>query len=68
MKKTMKNSNTKIEHVRKLAKKAGFVIWTDCEWAGNRVGKVDWSCDYDIELTKFYDIVRKEVLKELGSS
>lgn len=60
--KTKKSTNT--EHVVKLAKKAGFIIWDDCSWAGNRVGKVDWSCEYDDELIKFYTLVREEVKKE----
>lgn len=60
----MKKS-TKTDQVMKLAKKAGFVIWDDCDWAGDRVGKVDWSSEYDNELVKFYDLVRKDVLKEL---
>lgn len=65
MRKKMRNLNTKIEHVMKLANEAGFVIWSDCDWAEDRVGKVDWSCEYDKELIKFYDITRKEILKEL---
>lgn len=56
--------STKSEHVMKLAEKAGFVIWDDCEWAGDRVGKVDWASEYDDELVKFYDLVRKEARKE----
>ena len=39
--------------ILKLAKKAGFVIWGE----GERVGKIDWACDYDKELEKFYDLV-----------
>ena len=60
----MKKS-TKSNKVMKLAEKAGFVIWDECDWAGDRVGKVDWACEYDSELVKFYDLVRKEFLKEL---
>ena len=60
----MKKS-TKRDKVMKLAEKAGFVIWDNCEWAGDRVGMVDWASEYDSELIKFYDLVRKELLKEL---
>lgn len=41
----------------KLAEKAGFVIWSE----GDRQGKVDWACDYDQELVKFYKLVRQEI-------
>lgn len=41
----------------KLAEKAGFVIWGE----GERQGKVDWACDYDQELVKFYKLVRQEI-------
>ena len=60
----MKKS-TKSEKVLKLAEKAGFVLWDNCDWAGDRVGKVDWACEYDNELVKFYNLVREEMLEEL---
>lgn len=44
----------------KLAEKAGFVIWDD----GERQGKVDWACEYDQELVKFYKLVRQEINEE----
>lgn len=60
----MKKS-TKSDKVMKLAEKAGFVIWDECDWAEDRVGKVDWASEYDNELVKFYNLVRKDLLKEL---
>jgi len=62
----MKKS-TKTDPVHKLAKKAGFVIWDDCDWAGDRVGKVDWASDYDKELAKFYRLVQKETIEKIKS-
>lgn len=57
--------STKTDKVMKLAGKAGFVIWDDCDWAGDRVGKVDWACEYNEELVKFYDLVVKETLEKV---
>lgn len=57
--------STKTDRVMKLAEKAGFVIWDDCDWAGDRVGKVDWACEYNEELVKFYDLVVKETLEKV---
>jgi len=45
--------------IKKLAKKAGFVIWDDSSW-GPGEGNIDWSCDYDKELTKFAQLIVKE--------
>jgi hypothetical protein len=42
--------------IRKLAKKAGFVIWGDASWGPGK-GHVDWSCNYDEELVKYTDLV-----------
>ena len=66
--KTKTSTNTKTDRVLKLAKKAGFVIWDNCSWAGDRVGKVDWACEYDHELVKFYDLVRKDYEKEINNT
>ena len=64
-KKTTTTTSARSVKVRKLAKKAGFVIWEECSWAGDRVGKIDWACEYDEELEKFYDLVVKETLKNV---
>ena len=45
--------------IKKLAKKAGFVIWSDASWGPGK-GNVDWSSNYDKELKKFAKLVRKE--------
>jgi hypothetical protein len=49
--------------IRKLAKKAGFVIWGDASWGPGK-GHIDWSCNYDEELVKFAELLRKEYAKE----
>ena len=45
--------------IKKLAKKAGFVIWDDSSWGPGK-GNIDWSCDYDKELTKFAELIVNE--------
>jgi hypothetical protein len=49
--------------IRKLAKKAGFVIWGDAPWGPGK-GHIDWSCNYDEELVKFAELLRKEYAKK----
>ena len=44
---------------KKLAKKAGFVLWDDSAWGPGK-GNIDWSCDYDKELTKFVELIVNE--------
>lgn len=51
--------------VMKLAKKAGFIFWSKNDWNPERVGKIDWACEYDQELVKFYNLVRDDLIKEL---
>lgn len=53
----------KIKYTKKLAKKAGFVIWDDCDWKPEG-SWVDWSCDYDEELYKFEQLVREDERKK----
>lgn len=55
----------KAPHITEIARQAGFTIWDDCSWACERVGKIDWSYDYDEELANFYALVRDEVIREL---
>lgn len=47
--------------LKKLAKKAGFILWTDEEWNPGDV--VDWANRYDDELVKFAKLVAKECAK-----
>jgi hypothetical protein len=42
-----------------LAKKAGFIIWSDCDWKP-KGATIDWSCDYDKALRKFSKLVEAE--------
>jgi len=49
--------------IKKLAKKAGFVIWGDESWGPGK-GNVDWSSNYDRELKKFAELVKKEYAKK----
>lgn len=45
------------KHVKKLAKKAGFVFWDkDADW-GPGPDHIDWSCDYDKELEKLVKLI-----------
>jgi hypothetical protein len=46
-----------------LAKKAGFVMWSDCDWKP-KGATIDWSCDYDKELRKFVKLVKAEYKKK----
>jgi len=48
--------------IKKLAKKAGFVIWDDSSWGPGK-GNIDWSCDYDKELTKFTQLIVKDCME-----
>jgi hypothetical protein len=50
-------------HVQDLAGKAGFIQWGEEVWSPGK-GKIDWSCDYDKELIKFYQMVREEAIAE----
>ena len=49
--------------IKKLAKKAGFVIWGDASWGPGK-GNIDWSSNYDEELKKFTKLLRKEYAKK----
>ena len=45
------------KHVKKLAKKAGFVFWDkDADW-GPGPDHIDWSCGYDKELEKLVKLI-----------
>ena len=49
--------------IRKLAKKAGFVIWGDASWGPGK-GHIDWSCNYDDELIKFAELLKEKYAKK----
>jgi hypothetical protein len=42
-----------------LAEKAGFIIWSDCEWKP-KGATIDWSSNYDKELKKFVKLLEEE--------
>ena len=50
--------------IRKLAKKAGFILWDDSD-LGPGKDHIDWSCEYDEELTKFTKLIQKRLKKHL---
>jgi hypothetical protein len=49
--------------VKELAKEAGFVFWADEEWKP-KGATIDWSCDYDKELERFFKLAVKHANKE----
>ena len=49
--------------IKKLAKKAGFVIWGDASWGPGK-GHIDWSCNYDEELIKFAELLKEKYAKK----
>ena len=49
--------------IRELAKKAGFVFWGREAW-GPGEDHIDWSSNYDKELAKFAELLRKEYAKK----
>jgi len=51
------------KQIKKLAKKAGFVLWGNETWNPGDV--IDWSCRYDDELTKYTELIVKECAAEL---
>lgn len=48
------------QEIKELAKQAGFLLWSDEPWNSNN-DVVDWSCSYDTELERFYELVVKKV-------
>jgi hypothetical protein len=50
--------------VKELAKEAGFIFWDkECEWKP-KGATIDWSCDYDKELEKFFKLTLNHAKKE----
>ena len=49
--------------IKALAEQAGFSVWEDESW--NPGDFVDWSCRYDEELIKFYELAREQFLSEM---
>jgi hypothetical protein len=49
--------------VRKLAKKAGFILWADEPWNPGDV--IDWAARYDKELDKFAKLIAARCIKNM---
>ena len=47
------------EHVKNLAKEAGFALWSNEKHKPEGI-TVDWSCEYDAELEKFYYLAKED--------
>ena len=58
-------TSTNTSKVMKLAKEAGFIFWSKNDWNPERVGKIDWACEYDDELVKFYNLAVEETLNKV---
>lgn len=68
MDKRKKRVNDKMKKtIKKLAKKSGFVFWGKEQWkpAHKDVAKIDWSCNYDKELKRFFKLSVKHAKKEV---
>ena len=50
--------------IRKLAKKAGFILWDTADWGPGK-DHIDWSCEYDEELARFAKLIQKRMKKHL---
>lgn len=50
---------------RKLAKKAGFVFWSEEDTWGPGPKHIDWSTNYDHEIEQFAKLIVKECVEQL---
>jgi len=57
------NDTKFIGDIKELAKKAGFVFWGDEEWRATP-SIIDWSCDYDDELIRFYHLITAKISQD----
>jgi hypothetical protein len=48
------------KRTRKLAKKAGFIFWSEEDTWGPGAKHIDWSCTYDQELEQLVELVATE--------
>jgi hypothetical protein len=51
--------------IRRIAKQSGFIFWDDAEWGPGK-GHIDWSCEYDEELTKFAEILENKLRRKIA--
>ena len=47
------------DEIKDLAEEAGFGFWADETWKP-KGATVDWACEYDDELVKFYHLVKEK--------
>ncbi len=52
------------ERIKELADQAGFSLWTDEAWKPEGA-IIDWSCNYDLELEKFAELIVRECLNQI---
>jgi hypothetical protein len=48
------------DEIKELAEKAGFALWGDESWKPEGA-VIDWSCNNDEELIKFYYLVKESM-------
>ena len=53
------------DKIRILAEEAGFCMWSNESWNPGDV--IDWSCRYDEQLVKFYELAVADTLRSLYS-
>jgi hypothetical protein len=51
------------ERIKELAEQAGFCMWKEEKWNPGDV--IDWSCRYDDELEKFFDLIVWECIRTI---
>jgi len=55
------------KRIKKLASKAGFVMWKD-EYYRPEGAVVDWAADYDEELEEFANLIVAKAIKRINKS
>ena len=55
------------DEIKELVKEAGFCMWGDEKYKPDGA-VVDWACEYDDELVRFYRLVRKQAVKDVIDS
>jgi len=53
------------ERIRKIAERAGFILWSD-ELYKPQGQVIDWSSDYDKDLEKFALLIVRECVEVIG--
>jgi hypothetical protein len=55
------------DKIKELAEEAGFAMWGKEKYKPDGA-VVDWACEYDDELVRFYSLVRKQAVKDVIDS